>query len=416
MYIRPANAAYGGNPRVTPSNDWVIFFDGGGGCRDANDCLLTRWCSNGGQVFDQAGKMSAKGAPIAIEEIGGIFQLSPPGLVNQFAQYNQVLVHYCSSDNWIGSAKLTGLSTSTGISFDLQFQGEAIVNAVIGTLLAGPTAADATPARKFYGTPLPALSAATRVLIGGESAGTGIVHHLDRLRAQLLAANPAMDVRGVLDAGFPPVMWESGISWADPYSPGDYRDNLLTLIEPVTRSFWGANDSALDSSCLLPAWQAAHETITTTAGTTMGSHPQVCYDNSYVRLHHVTTRVFSRQDINDPVPQDRYVAWSLFPTSDAYWAAQYDQLGWLAVSAPPGGPLEPPVGPAGVQGVHCQKHVAIQTGTGFFRDRVSTAGLPPFSFHDLLANWVNGVGPGTSTIQIQTDNPGVPGYSASICF
>ena len=135
MYIRPANAAYGGNPIVTSSSKWIIFLDGGGGCHDADQCLLDRWCGGGGQIFDRAGKMSSLSAPAAIRGFG-IFELSPPApFVNQFADYNHVLVHYCSSDNWIGSTRHTGLNTSTGTAYDSRFQGEALVNAVISTLL-----------------------------------------------------------------------------------------------------------------------------------------------------------------------------------------------------------------------------------------------------------------------------------------
>src|SRR5690349_14841225 len=133
MYIRPANAAYNNNPIVNPSRKWLIFLDGGGGCRDADECLLDRWCSGSGQVFDRAGKMSSAGAPAAIRGFG-IFSLQPPApAVNQFADYNHVLVHYCSSDNWIGSSQLAGVSTSTGTAYDIRFEGEAIVNAVIST-------------------------------------------------------------------------------------------------------------------------------------------------------------------------------------------------------------------------------------------------------------------------------------------
>ncbi|HEX6862675.1 MAG TPA: pectin acetylesterase-family hydrolase, partial [Thermoanaerobaculia bacterium] len=106
MYIRPANAAYGGNPIVADSRKWLIFLDGGGGCRDADECLLDRWCSGSGKIFDRAGKMSSLAAPPAIRGFG-IFALAPPApFVNQFADYNHGLVHYCSSDNWVGSAGL----------------------------------------------------------------------------------------------------------------------------------------------------------------------------------------------------------------------------------------------------------------------------------------------------------------------
>jgi hypothetical protein len=76
MYIRPANAAYGGNPIVNNSSKWVIFLDGGGGCQDTDQCLLERWCGGGGQVFDRAGKMSSLGAQAAIHGFG-IFELAP---------------------------------------------------------------------------------------------------------------------------------------------------------------------------------------------------------------------------------------------------------------------------------------------------------------------------------------------------
>ena len=410
MYIRPANAAFGGNPIVTESSKWLIFFDGGGGCRDADDCLLTRWCGGGGRIFDRAGKMSSRRAPGAIQSPGGIFELNPGGgLVNEFAEYNHVLVNYCSSDNWVGSSRLRGVSTSTGTGYDIRFQGEAIVNAVIETLLNGPTMADPFPAARYYRTPLPRLDAAELVLIAGESAGAGGVrHHLDRLRDELLLLSPQMDVRGVLDAGFAPDWSDAGISWANPFSPGDYRDNLLSEVEPAVRSFWGAGDSALDATCLDPLYRPPHDAI--------GSHPQVCYDNTYTQLNHVTTPVFVRMDINDPLAADRYSQWQAFATADDYWAAQFDQLRLFAsfvpgVAGTP--PLEAPVAVPGVQGPNCGKHVAIQGNAGFFRDQVVGPGSSGLSFHDLLFNWVSGVG---ATQEIQFDNPALPGWTASLCF
>ena len=208
MYIRHANAAYGGNPIVNASSKWVIFLDGGGGCQDADSCLLERWCGGGGQVFDRAGKMSSLGAAQAISSPGGIFNLVPPApFVNHFADYNHVLVHYCSSDNWIGSADKTGIVTTTGVAYDIKFQGEAIVNAVFGTLQAGATGADLGPAANFYATALPDLRDASEIILAGESAGGGgLRHHLNRLREDVIlpmATNPNVAVRGLIDAGAP---------------------------------------------------------------------------------------------------------------------------------------------------------------------------------------------------------------------
>jgi Pectinacetylesterase len=410
MYIRPANAAYGGNPIVDPSRKWVIFLDGGGGCRDADECLLTRWCGGGGQVFDRAGKMSSLGAPPAIRGFG-IFSLQPPApAVNHFADYNHVLIHYCSSDNWIGSARHTGINASTGTTYDIRFEGEAIVNAAIFTLINGPVGADPGVAAAFYNTTVPNLQAASEILLGGESAGGGgLRHHLDRLYTLLQAAvaDPEVQIRAVVDAGTPPGLWDPAISWADPYSPGDYPDNLLTEAQPTVRSFWGAGDSALDASCLDPVWTAAHNLV--------GGHPQVCYDTTYTLMNHITTPVFLRQDINDPLGKQRYVDWALYPTSDDYWSAQFSQLNLFSTYSPASGGLEAPLAPPGIQGINCSRHVAIQTNDGFYAHRVTGPGLPARSFHDLLVNWLAGAAPGVNTIQIQTDNLGAGAYTPSSC-
>lgn len=408
MYIRPANAA---NPTAPPSRKWLIFLDGGGGCHDADQCLLDRWCGGGGQIFDRAGKMSSLNAPAAISG-SGIFELSPPApFVNQLAGHNHVLVHYCSSDNWIGSAKLKGINTSTGTAYDIQFQGEAIVNAVISTLLSGPVGADPAVAEEFYDTTVPNLQAASEILLGGESAGGGgLRHHLDRLYTLLQAAvaDPAVNIRGVVDAGAPPGLWDPAISWADPYSPADYPHNLLTQMEPPVRSFWGANDSALDASCLDAAWTADHNLA--------GSHPQVCYDTTYTLMNHITTPVFLRQDINDPLGKQRYVDWVLYATPDDFWSAQFAQLGLFASYTPASGGLEPPLAAPGVQGIHCNRHVAIQTNNGFFSHHVNGPGLPVRAFHDLLVAWLGGAASGPDTVQIETDNLGVGAYSPSFCL
>jgi hypothetical protein len=415
LYFRPANAL---NPAAPPSTRWLIFFDGGGGCQDADSCLLTRWCSGGTAPFDRAGKMSSRGTPPAIRSPGGIFKVpAPAGFVNEFATYNEVLVHYCSSDNWTGSADHKGLAASNGTNFSIVFRGEAIVNAVVDLLKNGTTAGDPGTAR-YYATPLPDLLDATEILIGGESAGTGVRNHLDRLRDQLeteiAAAGGAATVRGVFDAGFTPDLSDPGIDWSDSYSPGDYDDYLVHEVQPVTRTFRGTDDSALDQSCLTGGFDAVHNALS--GDPVRIGHPQACYDGTYIQLQHVTTPVFVRQDINDTLGRDKYVAWKLFPTLlDDYWAATHDQLVDFAAYTPAAGGLEPPLAAPGVMGPNCGQHVAIQTNNGFFRHTVTGPAYPtPLSFHDLLVNWLAGLG-GSDTVQIQEDNLGPGAYSASFC-
>jgi hypothetical protein len=396
-----------GNPIVVPSNKWIIFLDGGASCRDAESCAIERWCGYGGQVFDRAGKMTS-GLAFAAIKGHGIFELAPPGgNVNQFAGYNHVLVNYCSSDNWIGSTKHTSLSTSYGASFDIEFRGQDIVNAVIATLLAGPTSPDPGPAAAFYATPLPSLQAATHVLLGGESAGGGgMRHHLDRLATYLQppVTGQAVQVRGVIDAGATPHLGLPTIDWSDSYSPGDYADYLKKEVAPTVRTFWGASDQALDQSCLDPAWAAAHALD--------GGHPQVCYDTTYTLLHHITTPVFLREDINDPLGKQKYADWSLYPSTDGYWSDLFAQLTDFA-SYPGGAPTETPTAAPGVYAPNCGRHVAIQTDNGFYAHTVN--GAAPLSFHDLLWNWVNGAPAGPTTQQIQVDTLGAGAYSPSNC-
>lgn len=416
MYIRPANAL---NPQIPASRNWLIFFDGGGACNDADACLLTRWCSGAApnaEPFDRAAKMSSRGMLPAIRSPQGIFSVPPPpGMVNAFAEYNQVLVHYCSSDDWTGSAAHKGLAASNGTNFDLLLRGEAIVNAVIATLENGPTFSDPGPARELHARPLPDLLNAQRVLIGAESAGTGVRHHLDRLRGELEAAIPGVDVFGVFDAGLSPERSRPDIDWSDSYSPGDYDDFLKGTVQPITRTFRGTNDSALDASCLDPAYAAQHDAL---GGDPLAyGHPQACYWNTYVQLEHLTTPVFVRMDMRDPLGARPFDEWNLYPSHDAYWAALYDQLTDFAAYTAAAGGIEAPLAPPGIYAPSCGEHVAIQTDRGFYRHTVAPGAYPvPLSFHDLLANWLNGQPPGDLTQQIQPDStPANGSYDASFC-
>ncbi|GMU63793.1 MAG: hypothetical protein AMXMBFR36_00670 [Acidobacteriota bacterium] len=407
-YLRPASPQCAAQPQRPECRRWILYFDGGGGCRDASDCLDTRWCSGGGRVFDRAGKMSSRGAWPAIRSLGGLFRRNPPPpLANAFAGFNVVVAHYCSSDNWIGSADLAGIATSGGVSYDIHFQGEAIVDALLDTLLAGPVAPDVASAPFCEGCALPDLDHAELVLVAGVSAGGGGVrHHLDRLRDELVARIPKVEVRGIVDAGVPPALDRPALDWSDPYSPGDYAHHLATTVEPVVRSFWGAADTALDASCLDPAWTADHELV--------GTHPQVCYDTTYTLLQHVTTPVFVRQDIDDFLGKQRYVDWSLYPSNDEFWAEQFDQLSTHAGYSPAAGGLEAPDAAPGIYGPNCGLHVALTADPGFFRHRVTVAGAPVAeTYHDLLRNWVFGGGGATQSLQVDTAGFGV--YSPSFC-
>ena len=58
-------------------------------------------------------------------------------------------------------------------------------------------------------------------------------------------------------------------------------------------------------------------------------------------LNHVTTPMFSRMDIDDPLGEQQFVTYGLYPSQDDYWAAQFDQLQLYATYGPGVGGLEP---------------------------------------------------------------------------
>lgn len=397
MYIRPAGAHYSGPtlpPGVIENEKWLILFLGGGGCADEDTCW-DRWCGLTG--YDRAGKMSTAGAYDAIFGLQGIFKRNP--VLNAYAGYNQVVLYYCSSDNWIGSGAHLPAVTSGGIAYDIEFNGEAIVRDAFATLLAGPVGADAGPAATFYGTTLPALTSAEEIVLAGDSAGAGgLRHHLDGLRSYLTTEiKNAVEIYGVLDAGFAPGLFQPGITFGTvPGAPLSYADFLQTnLTDRAT--FWGVDPSALDQSCQAPAWAAAHNAV--------GSHPEICYDTRYTQINHITTPVFVRQDINDTLLAERYANWGLFPSAADFMDGTAQQLGQMAFG--PAGLEAPPVAP-GVAGPKCNRHVSILSNA-FFNDRVDPGGL---SFHDLLSNWRAGLAPSK---EIQVDFNVGPPYTPSIC-
>jgi hypothetical protein len=402
MYIRPPAATYT-QTQLAPADwrpeRWVIHFQGGGGCHDAETCYQ-RWCGLAG--IDRAAAMSATSSYLAIPGTTGIFRRDPA--VNQFAGYNQVWLQYRSSDQFIGSAAHTGLVTSDGQTYDIEFNGEAIVNDAIERLL-DPLGVAPDP-NPFWSDVLPSLMTAEEVVIEGDSAGGGALrHHLDRL-ADLLRLRVLGEVRvvGVVDAGNGPGFWNSPIDWNGGVAgaPTDYANLLDLHYRPTVRDFWGAEDTALDASCLDPAYAAAHVADG-------GTHPEVCYDTSYTLFNHITTPFFARQDIDDPLVKEKYVDWLMFSTEADYWAAQQAFMANLIGFT---GGLEPVGTTPGVFVPHCGEHVSLNSNHFFTRAVRFPGPVAGPSFHGLLVNWMAGAVP---FAQIQADgNPG-PAYTPSIC-
>jgi hypothetical protein len=398
MYIRTPDAFYTANgipAQMQEHERWVIQFQGGGGCGDADECLQ-RWCGLSG--MNVAGKMSTQAAYDAIPYAHGIFRRDPA--MNQFAGYNQVLLYYCSSDNWVGSGSQLGVQPSLGPSYDIQFNGAAIVREAFDRLVAGGIAPDAGPAATFWNDTLPSLLTAEEIVLVGDSAGSqGLSHHIDRLVEWLHQQGLPAETRvvGVFDAGMAPALWETNIIW-NASSPASYQDFLLTDMAD-RMAFWGADLVDADQSCQDAAYAAAHVAD-------LGSHPEVCWDSTYTRFNHITTPLFQRQDINDTLGREKYVTWGVFPGGPAdYWAAQYSLLTQFT------GGIEPLAVTPGLFGPRCNEHVSVNSDH-FFTRTVLLPVVGADSFHDLLVNWMYGGGP---TRQVQQDWNAGPAYTASVC-
>ena len=197
---------------------------------------------------------------------------------------------------------------------------------------------------------------------------------------------------------------ESGPEYAEERLPIPPSRWYLTgfLVPYEAKEEHRTDDTAIDASCLDPAYAAAHNAV--------GVHPEICYDTTYTLLNHITTPFFARQDINDPLGREKYMQWLLYPSGQAFTAAQAAQLVDTATLA---GGLEPIAVTPGVSGTHCQQHVTVLTGDFFSDTPVFPAGGPVgLSFHDLLWNWLNAAGPAR---QVQPDGIAGPPYTPSNC-
>ncbi len=188
-------------------NKWVIYFQGGAGCATEAACLA-RSVNNHDLTSSVDDNLPERITPEGI--ISTVPEVNP-----DFATYNHVFLHYCSSDAYAGDGeRKIGPAT-------WQFRGKEIVAAMIYQL-AEPTTGD------------PSLKDATEVLITGGSAGAmGVANNLDRI-AERLAPVP---VKGISDAGWMPYGMK-------PFGPG------LFDVRPDAVAAYGYYNAKPDESCV----------------------------------------------------------------------------------------------------------------------------------------------------------------------
>lgn len=174
FWFRPARDETGA---LVPSDDWLVFLKGGGGCQSPGSCAA-RWIT--GKSFVSP-PMSAAWTPPE----KGIFRTAD----NLFSRVNQVYVHYCTSDTFRG---IGPRSPNTGLYHD----GHLVVEQVFDALVAGLEYRQAPggPATDYRVEP------SSRLLLAGGSAGSmGVASNLDAVAARLDGP-----VLGLLDSSWGP--------------------------------------------------------------------------------------------------------------------------------------------------------------------------------------------------------------------
>lgn len=394
------------SPGGANANRWNIHLQGGGACSSPERCA-ERWCS-----FDTnfgMDKMTSTLAPANGAAGNGIFSASP---TNPFHDWNHVLVHYCSSDSWSGTgedvsvtAELpSGLGT---VDYSIQFQGASIVDAVIDMLRQPGGAPVQYTDSQFNTVAMPDLDAAELVLLTGASAGgTGVVHNLDRLAAELPATNtncaPNCDdlVRGVIDASYGP----SRIPLDATLTNACIEQGLCTY-PGIANALWDDGMVAMwhilgDDSC--HAWHLAH------------APDQLwrCGDATWLIENHLSTPFFVRFDLQDSLITSN-MASEIDPVSGElrgfryrgmwtdpklFGALTFEQM--LSVrdhwkTAVEGHPQRgAPTGRApGVFAPQCQQHETLRNNPGFFGASALDENGVRRTMPELLVNWLNDVDP-----------------------
>lgn len=344
MYVRRAvdSAAEG---------DWVIHLQAGGSCGSWESCR-DRWCGVA-RPYDAA-KMSSRFAPEAMQG-NGVFARRP---INSFGGANQVFVYYCGSDTHLGRKGDVVLTDPDGNAPDyrLHFRGFDILQAVVAELGKGTRSDDGQES-------LPALGTAARVLFVGSSAGsTGGGQALDWFRAQV----PSAQVVGALDAITDPL-------------PQDFEDTTLGskfetgLKVRYTDTYQALYDAHLDESCV-----ASHT----------GADAYLCALGAYVRLNHITTPFFVRQDLRDPV-QFGYIGATGATLAQQAAAIRKTMLRFADIkntAVEKGSIARVP----GVQTSNCGQHIVLLNNAWFGVATSGNANVNGQTLHDALTSWIAG--------------------------
>jgi len=356
---------YGASTKPEDRNKWILFLQGGGSCVDGQTCAQ-RWCSvDTNYGFD---KMSTS---IAKPQIRGVGFLNPAS-ANKFGSWNRVLIYYCSSDSWSGTAVRTLQAVANDGStreYQIHFKGARILDAVIDTLRNAPASSRRRAARHDIGTDAdaswPDLDEATAVILAGSSAGgVGTKANMDRVGAKLHATNPDLDYRAVVDASYLTLAENRNFTIStycakDPVNGCSYEAFTKATEEAIDGGLYGART---EESCL--QWHTANA-----PGTEWR-----CGDGEHVFMHHATTPFFLRQDLLDPQVGGVFVDANFGTPADFAMAVESE----LRNLQTPEEPHETP----GLFVPQCADHESFTTNEPVFDVMINGV-----TWHDAVWNW-----------------------------
>jgi hypothetical protein len=345
FYIRPATPG-GGH-----EDDWLIWLEGGGGCRNAVDCA-ERWCGVRGQGGYGAHKMSSLYTHLGIRG-NGIFRQTA---ANRFKDWNMVVTYYCSSDNYVGRHTID-VEPGTHPGYKLAFNGQAILMGMLDRLRDGVTSDDGLWS-------LPPIPTTARVLFTGTSGGgEGAIMNTDRAAAWA-AAVPVATFQAAIDARVIPGVDDTTVLTAD--------DKEFVLASGDAKARF--SNGIQDDSCV--AWHA-------------GDDLRMCSDPTHVLLHHVAVPFYVHQDLGDPTAGPAYFAGMAEFTAGTrtLLETQFLQRPTLVE--------EPSIATAPTPTVFaplCDHHVGFESAA-FYDNELQVAPDPATDINTTLADWFDGLLP-----------------------
>ena len=173
------------------NDNWIIFFEGGGGCSSFEDCN-NRWQNFGGVRTELNPLMSSMEYGESVE--GRDLLSSDPVINPTFHNFNRILVPYCSQDAFLADRDNPNYDPDFKFTFNnshgadnFVYKGKIIFQSVIEQLIEEGLA-----------------NASKLVLVGSSAGGIGVLNHIDWVERTLKnrTNSTAPEVMSIIDSSW----------------------------------------------------------------------------------------------------------------------------------------------------------------------------------------------------------------------